>query len=426
MQTGTSEGFDTTAAQAPSHIVASPAAAPIVVTPSSPVVGDDGHAKQATLRVLHLVNGENFAGAERVQSHLGRCLPKFQVKADFACVKPGQFAEMVSQQDGDWGQCFDAAMSNRFDLRSAWSIRKLVRRGNYQLLHAHTPRTAMIAALASRLSGVPWIYHVHSPASRDSINPFSNRINAWVEKLSLTNCRHVITVSESLRLDCVTSGCPDNAITVVHNGVPEINDGDQVRRTAVPKVGGSWVLGMVALMRPRKGLEVMLESLAILRKKHDVKLRIIGAFESESYESFIDDQIARLRVASGVERTGFTENVPGELARLDALVLPSLFGEGLPMVVLEAMASGVPVMATRVEGTPEAVTDGVEGLLAEPRNPESLAESIEQLVTGKHDWTIMSNAARARHARDFSDLAMAGKTAEVYRRVVAENVNPES
>lgn len=89
------------------------------------------------------------------------------------------------------------------------------------------------------------------------------------------------------------------------------------------------------------------------------------------------------------------------------------------MVVLEAMAAGLPVIATRVEGTPEAITDGVEGLLAEPRNPDSLALKIEELVSGVHDWSNLSARAKQRHAKDFSDQSMARHTAGVYRKVVA-------
>ena len=89
------------------------------------------------------------------------------------------------------------------------------------------------------------------------------------------------------------------------------------------------------------------------------------------------------------------------------------------MVVLEAMAAAVPVIATSVEGTPEAITHGVEGLLAQPRDPVSLADEIEALVTGQYDWETMSEAAASRHGEDFSDTAMAKKTAQVYRTVLA-------
>ena len=369
-------------------------------------------------RVLHVVNGEHFSGAERVQSHLGRCLPEYGVSADFACVKPGKFAQMLREQNGQWGKGFDASMSSKFDLRVAWQIAEIVRSGQYELLHAHTPRTALVAGLASRLARVPWIYHVHSPASRDSAKSLSNRVNAWTERVSLWNCSHLVTVSESLRLDCIAAGHDESQISVVHNGVPGIRP----KRESTPVAGGRWTIGMVALMRARKGLEVVLEALAILREQgHEVVLRSIGPFETEEYEAAINEKIDELKVSDLVERVGFTENVPAELAKLDAMVLPSLFGEGLPMVVLEAMAAAVPVIATRVEGTPEAVTDGLEGLLAEPGDAKSLAGKIADLVTGEFDWHQMSEAAFERHAKDFSDYAMARGTARVYQQVLSND-----
>ena len=153
-------------------------------------------------------------------------------------------------------------------------------------------------------------------------------------------------------------------------------------------------------------------------EEHDVLLRIIGPYETQEYEAEINARIVDLEIGHRIERVGFTNDVPAELAKLSALVLPSLFGEGLPMVVLEAMAAGLPVIATRVEGTPEAVTDGVEGLLAEPRDSDSLAEKVTQLVSGQHDWEQMAEAAFERHAKDFSDQAMARKTMQVYAKVL--------
>jgi glycosyltransferase involved in cell wall biosynthesis len=308
-------------------------------------------------------------------------------------------------------------MNNRVDLRAALRVRDLVRRHGYDFLHAHTPRTAMVTSIASQITGTPWIYHVHSPAARDSANGLANRVNSWIEKQSLRGCHHLITVSESLRLDCIAHGWEEYDVSVVHNGVPAIRP----PRQSKPNPGGRWVIGMVALMRPRKGLEIVLDALTQLeREGHDVVLRCIGPFETEAYEDEIEARIARLGIGHRIERVGFTRDVPAALARLDAMVLPSLFGEGLPMVVLEAMAAALPVIATRVEGTPEAITHGVEGLLAEPRDPDSLAAEIQSLVTGRHNWELMAQAACDRHNRCFSDMAMAKGTADVYRQLLRD------
>ncbi|MEM8667473.1 MAG: glycosyltransferase [Planctomycetota bacterium] len=386
------------------HTFTPPAA---VVVPPQPVTID--------ARVLHVINGEHFAGAERVQSHLGRCLPQFGVQADFACLKRGKFSELAEQADERWGVVHETAMSHRADLRPAKQICDLIRQHHYQLLHAHTPRAAMISAAASVLSGVPWIYHVHSPASRDSKRKWANHINAWIEKGSLHTAAHLITVSESLRLDCEARGVSEDRITVVHNGVPASDSLRECERAS----NSRWTLGMVALMRPRKGLEILLDAIAQLTSEgHDINLQCIGPFESEDYRKTIQQQIDRLRIGDRVHWTGFTEDVPSALVQLDALVLPSLFGEGLPMVVLEAMAAAIPVVATRVEGTPEAITHGVEGLLAEPGNADDLANQIADLMSGQHCWRAMSNAALERHRTSFSDLAMSGGVAGVYQQVI--------
>ncbi len=154
---------------------------------------------------------------------------------------------------------------------------------------------------------------------------------------------------------------------------------------------------MVALMRPRKGLEVAIDAIAILRGKgHDVVLRCIGPFETAAYQEEIEDRIGRLGIESAIERQGFINDVPSALGKLDAMVLPSLYGEGLPMVVLEAMAAGLPVVASAVEGTPEAITAGVEGLLAKPRDPASLANAIESLING--DLRLAPNGRGSRRS----------------------------
>jgi glycosyltransferase involved in cell wall biosynthesis len=105
------------------------------------------------------------------------------------------------------------------------------------------------------------------------------------------------------------------------------------------------------------------------------------------------------------------------------MLLPSLYGEGLPMVVLEAMAAGLPVVATAVEGTPEAIRNGIDGLLAEPASATDLAFQIERLVTGKIDWNSCANSARSRHAKSFSDWTMSRGVASVYRQVIQNHQN---
>src|SRR5208337_4438560 len=110
------------------------------------------------------------------------------------------------------------------------------------------------------------------------------------------------------------------------------------------------------------GLEVLLEALSQMRDRGlPVRLRAVGSFETPEYERHVRQLAGQLNLDSMIDWAGFARDIDGELARMDLFVLPSLFGEGLPMVVLEAMAAGLPVVATAVPGLPEAVRDGVEG-----------------------------------------------------------------
>jgi glycosyltransferase involved in cell wall biosynthesis len=291
---------------------------------------------------------------------------------------------------------------------------ELVRSGQFDLLHAHTPRTALLTAIAARVARVPWVYHVHSPAASDSTHGWQNRLNAVVEHLSLSRASALIAVSESLGKRLRRWRRFRDRVFVVPNGVPC----QEPRPTRVPGAG-DWTLGTIALFRPRKGLEVLLDSLAVLSGRGiAVRLRAVGEFETSEYRRQILARADALGLGNMIDWTGFARDVNRQLAHMDVFVLPSLFGEGLPMVVLEAMAGGVPVVASRVEGVPEAIRDGFDGLLVEPNDPHSLAEAIARLVGGQADWAAMRSSALERHARCFSDEAMAAGVSDVYRRVL--------
>jgi glycosyltransferase involved in cell wall biosynthesis len=225
----------------------------------------------------------------------------------------------------------------------------------------------------------------------------------------------VIAVSPSVREYMIGRGISAERIICVPNGVPIANA--QVERR--PPMG-TWTLGAVALFRPRKGIEVLLEALAVLRSRDvNVRLRAVGGFETPEYKAQVFGLAERLGLSEAIDWIGFTRSVNRELAKINLFTLPSLFGEGLPMVVLEAMAAGLPVVASRVEGVPAAVSHRETGLLVEPGSVSQLAQAIEEVVTGGVDYGTLSHGARARHAELFSDTTMAAGVANVYREVLA-------
>lgn len=380
---------------------------------TTPPVSSTRPAPTKTVRVLHVINGEHYSGAERVQDLLAGALPESGFEVGLACLKPDRFPKVRKHRTA---RLYEVPMRNRFDLRSVGRLVHLVRGEGFQILHAHTPRTLLVAALVSIFTGVPLVYHVHSPTSRDSTRRWRNRVNAWIEWLGQQTTSAMIAVSESLGEHTRRNGPNGQRVSVVRNGVP----GRRPRPTR-PLGKQEWTLGTVALFRPRKGVEVLLETLAKLRSEGlSVRLRAVGGFETPEYEREVKQLTEELGVADAVDWTGFTEDVDAEWSEIDLFVLPSLFGEGLPMVVLEAMAAGVPVVATRVEGVPEAIRDEEDGLLAEPGDSDSLVGAIGRVVRGEVEWFALRERALERHAECFSDRSMAAGVADVYRRVLAD------
>lgn len=378
----------------------------------SPPATDPLAAPRLRGRVLHLINGEHYAGAERVQDLLALGLPDLGYQVGFVALKPGKFGVARRSQETT---LVELPMRSRLDLRPLRGIVDLVRREGYDLIHGHTPRSALLGAWAARRAGVPLVLHVHSPAARDTAHPWQNRRNAWLEWWSLRQAARVIAVSHSLGDYVRGRGLAAERLSVVPNGVPS---GPLLTSREVPSC--DWRLGVVALFRPRKGLEVLLAALAQLRGEGSpVRLRAVGGFESPDYERSIHRLVGELGLEDAVEWVGFTTDVAAQLGQLDLLVLPSLYGEGLPMVVLEAMAAGVPVVASAVEGVPEAIRDGRDGLLARPGDAADLAGAVRRLVTGQTSWSALRESAYRRQVEGFSDRSLAGGVAAVYDELLA-------
>ncbi len=370
--------------------------------PARPVV--------APVRVLHVINGEHYAGAERVQDLLAGGLPKLGFEVEFACVKPSHFPDARCSH----APLHELPMLSRLDMRGVLKLSRLVAEGEHDVIHCHTPRSALVGSMASRLTGVPFVYHVHSPTARDSTSCWRNRVNDLSERFSLRRATAMIAVSQSLGRQLRRQGHEDSKVFVVPNGVPT----PQTMRSSTPPAG-DWTIGTVALFRPRKGLEVLLEAIAQLAAEGmRVYLRAVGTFETNGYREEIMHHVARLGIIDQVDWVGFTTDVPAELARMDMLALPSLFGEGLPMVVLEAMAAGVPVVASCVEGVPEAIENGCNGLLVPPGNVNVLARSLRRVANNVTTWQMLRENAMQTHAARFSDRSLAEGVAEVYRHVL--------
>jgi glycosyltransferase involved in cell wall biosynthesis len=294
-------------------------------------------------------------------------------------------------------------------------IARLVEQGAYSLIHTHTSRSALLGSLASSISGVPLVHHIHSAATPETLRDLRDRIAAAVERFGFRRADAVIAVSRTIEDYARRGGVPAQRITFVPNGVPTPGP---LREFIQPTQ--DWTVGTVALFRERKGLEVLLGAVARGRAMGmPLRLRVVGPFETPEYEARMHELAGYLGVADAVDWRGFREDVPAELAAMDMFVMPSVLREGLPMVLIEAMAAGVPIIGSRIDGVADVIRDGEDGLLVRPGDADDLASAIAVFVHGEADVQALRSSAYQRQITRYSDRSMAAGVAQVYASVLA-------
>jgi glycosyltransferase involved in cell wall biosynthesis len=367
----------------------------------------------ANRKALHVINGEHYSGGERVQDILAETLPQYGYDVGFVCLKPDLFPKVYRAKASP---IFNIPMKHKADFSPYKELADIVRSEGYDILHSHMPRTLPVAKLASMKTRVPLVHHFHSPTLFEGPSLATNIISGVLERISLIGVDRVIPCSEGMARYSRKIRIAERKIDVILNGIPAI--GPRVHREDVG--AKTWVFGMVALFRARKGIEYLLQAMAILKNQgHDFKLRAIGGFFSDEYESEIKALADKLGVADLVEWVGFTDKVAQELAQLDFFVLPSTHGEGLPIAILEAMSIGLPVVTTRIDGSDEVVRDGVDGYLCEPENAEPLAQSLAKIMQQPEGYSAMSEDAYQRQQTLFSDSSMSSGVARIYDDILS-------
>ena len=352
------------------------------VLPQLELFDPDAFIARPPVRVLHVINGEHYAGAERVQDLLASRLPELGFEVGFACMKPRLFPELrraTARRSTTW-----ACARNWTSVRSGgWPSLSSARTTRW--CTRTRPARPWSAGWRPAWRGCRWCITCIAqprPIRRTCCAIGSTRSANVSRCAALGPWWPFRRAWPSTRGESALSPWP---VRVVPNGVPMRGSLAQRSLPTSP-----WRLGTVALFRPRKGLEVLLDALAMLMAQgRQVQLQAVGTFETPQYERAIHRRVAELGIRSAVQWRGFQPDVDAELATMDLLLLPSLFGEGLPMVVLEAMAAGVPVVATRVAGVPEAIRHGVDGLIAEPGNAAQLAAMVRQVMDGQANWSAM-------------------------------------
>lgn len=272
------------------------------------------------------------------------------------------------------------------EIRAVWNLRQLARIQHFDLVHTHNSKAGFIGRLAARLAGTPLILHtVHGFAFHDAEKPWRRALFRKLERVAAGWCDGMIFISRPLvewaRRERIGPGTPQ---ALIYSGIDveayRAADGSSFRRE-MGVADGTLLVGMVSKLWEGKGHDVLLRAWKGLldRRRPDPPpvLAIVGEGELRVR---LEAMAEELGIAGSVRFTGFRADVPEVTAALDASVLPSLF-EGMGRVILEAMAAGKPVVASKTGGIPDLVRHGENGLLVQPGSPASLETALEQILT---------------------------------------------
>ena len=295
----------------------------------------------------------------------------------------------------------------RKDLKALFALVKLFRNEKPTLVHAHTSKAGLLARFAARITGTPVVFTAHTWSFADGL-PFLQRwIAIPLEWIAAALGGKIITVSQANqeKAERMWIGRKKDLLTI-WNGIPD----NPVR--ANPGSHRGTRLIMVARFVPQKDHQSLLRALTGIQGDWSLMLVGDGPCRNE-----IQEMAVNLGLAQRIHFLGDRSDIAQLLAESDIFLLPSKW-EGLSISILEAMRTGLPVIATDVGGVSEAVTHGVTGFLVPPQDTAQLRTRLRQLMASRDLMFKLGRNGRGRYEADFKVESMVKRTVSVYENSV--------
>lgn len=358
------------------------------------------------MKILQICSARELGGGEKHLADLSRGLANRGHEVFAAVIPASPLKAELSSVPAE--HLIELPLRNSLNVASALKLARFVRRHQIEVVHAHVARDYPLAAAVARRAGARLVLtrHVLFPLNR-------------IHRLTLRRTNRVIAVSESVAEGLSAQGIfPPEIIVCIHNGI----DVDRFERSSeVHENRGKLRVGMIGHLAPIKGQEDFIRAAAaVSASRGDVEFIIAGEDKSRSGENrrqlerLIDD----LNLSGSIHLIGWVDEVAKLLATLDLFVSPA-HSEPFGLSIVEAMAAGVPVIATRSEGAREIIDDGQTGRLVPIGDAEGLAKTIEELLSDSEQGERLSERARRAARERFSLDRMVDATEQVYREVVS-------
>lgn len=301
-------------------------------------------------------------------------------------------------------------------LKTTFALKRLLNEIKPDILHMHY-LAPLIAPVILRFR--PFIVSVWGSDIVDESGPggVPGRLGL-LKRIVLRQADAILASSRFLAaLTCEYAGLPTERVPVYYWGV-DLRQFPPTRVSRRERAGGNLVIGYVKHLLPKYGAEYLLRAIPAVKKKHPaIKVILLGegALRGELEKLVVDLAISDVvRFCGSISH----EQIPKYLEQMDIFVMPSLY-ESFGMAAIEAQAMGVPVVATNVGGIPEAVADGITGILVPPRDPDAIAQAIIQLIEDNSLRLSMSREGPRFVARCFDWEKNAGRVEELYDSLLA-------
>ncbi|MDD2769707.1 MAG: glycosyltransferase [Methylococcus sp.] len=366
------------------------------------------------MKVLHVEGGRNLYGGARQVLYLLDGLKRRGIANVLVCPAGSDLAREAAAH----AEVHAIPMAGDLDFRLIGRLYRIIRQVRPDLVHLHSRIGAdVMGGIAARLSGVPVVH------SRRQDNPEMR----WAVSAKYRLHDRVVAISEGIGKVLASEGLPASKLRCVRSAV----DPEPFRQTCdhawfrsefgLPE--GCMAIGVIAQLIDRKGHRFLLETLpALIAKFPSLHVLIFG---KGTLEQALVETARRLGVEKHVRFPGFRDDLPRVLPCLDLVVHPAL-REGLGISLLQAASAGVPIVASRAGGIPEAVRDGFNGLLVPPGDTAALANAIGRLLDAPDLARQMGRHGRELIDREFSVDGMVEGNLAVYRELLAERSVPLS
>lgn len=362
--------------------------------------------------VLHVVSSGGLYGIERMLLTLLPELQRQGCPVALLCLD-GPEAEVLAAARDAGVPTLAVECTQRVTPRGWVDLLRAIGAQTPRIVHVHGYKASILAGAAGLVRRVPTVATYHGVAAKAGETSRALARYLAVETPILRRFRAIAAVSDQIADELIARRVRPERVRVIANGIvqPALDVAGASLERADPKFRPC----LLALSRlaPEKNIHVLLRAVAALRAEFP-QLGVVVAGDGQ-LRGELEALASSLGIRDAVEFAGFVRDVPRLYERCDVFVLASQT-EGMPMSLLEAMALGLPIVASRVGGIPFMVQDGVEGLLVEPGDSHQLAQALHRVLSEERTRNRLGEAAHRKFKREFT----APRMAESYRLLYDE------